>query len=79
MKHMIKHKKIEIIIGLISDLHAQLSNGDTMTVYTRESRVQPLPIGPYQNAVEGYHASKALALDAAEEFQSVGSQQLPRG
>jgi hypothetical protein len=40
-----------------------------MTVYTRESRIRPLPAGPYQNAAEGYSASKALALDAAEKFQ----------
>ena len=49
--------------------HAQFLNGDTTTVYTRESRVRPLPMGPYQNASEGYRASKALALDAAEKFQ----------
>jgi nucleoside-diphosphate-sugar epimerase len=49
--------------------HAQISNGDTMTVYTRESRIQPLPMGPYQNPSEGYRAAKALALDATEKFQ----------
>ena len=55
------------IVALIP--HDQLSNGDITTVYTRESRVRPLPMGPYQSPVEGYRASKALALDAAEKFQ----------
>jgi len=48
--------------------HAQMLTGDTTTVYTRESRIRPLPTGPYQSAPEGYRAAKALALDAAEKF-----------
>jgi nucleoside-diphosphate-sugar epimerase len=42
--------------------------GDTTTIYTPQTRVRPLPSGPYQSASQGYRAAKALALDAAEKF-----------
>jgi nucleoside-diphosphate-sugar epimerase len=44
--------------------------GDTLTTYTAASRVRPLPTGPYDTASQGYQASKALALDAAETFRA---------
>jgi len=54
------------IAGVASDY--AMANGDTTTVYTSQSRVRPLPSGPYQSAPQAYRASKARALDAAEQF-----------
>ncbi len=45
-----------------------MTNGDNTTIYSSQSRIRPLPSGPYLSAPQAYRASKALALDAAETF-----------
>jgi nucleoside-diphosphate-sugar epimerase len=54
------------IVGVVSD--TAMVNGDTTTIYTPRTRIQPLPTGPYQSAAQAYRASKALALNVAENF-----------
>jgi nucleoside-diphosphate-sugar epimerase len=54
------------MVGVASD--TAMAKGDTTTIYTPQTRVRPLPTGPYLTAPQAYLASKALALDAAEQF-----------
>lgn len=45
-----------------------LLSQDPDTVYTPQSRVRPLPTGPWNHPAVAYNDSKALALDATEQF-----------
>ncbi|KAL5344293.1 hypothetical protein ACLOAV_010722 [Pseudogymnoascus australis] len=54
------------VVAILSD--AVASNGDSTTLYTPDTRVDPAPTAPYGNAGSAYRAAKALALLATDRF-----------
>ncbi|KFY29987.1 hypothetical protein V494_08338, partial [Pseudogymnoascus sp. VKM F-4513 (FW-928)] len=54
------------VVAILSD--AVASNGDSTTLYTPNTRVDPPPTSPYGNAGSAYRAAKALALLATDNF-----------